>query len=82
LAAYLDIGLIDSPGATSGSAKAVLALHELRYVPPDRPQDRRVGKIESAFRHNLDQIAEAELVTQVPAHARDNHFTVKVPSYK
>ena len=35
LAAYLDVGLIDSPRATTGSSKAVPALDEFRGVPPN-----------------------------------------------
>ena len=39
-------------------------------------------KFQSALRHHLDQIAEAELVAQVPAHAQDDHLTVEMPSSK
>jgi hypothetical protein len=37
---------------------------------------------QSAFRHHLDQIAEAELVAQIPPHAQDDHLAVKVPPSK
>jgi hypothetical protein len=36
-------------------------------------------EVYSAFRNHLDQIAEAELVAEIPAHAQDNDFAVKVP---
>ena len=82
MAAYLDIGLIDSPGATSGSAKAIPAFDELRGIPLHRTQDGGMCKVQSAFRHHLDQIAEAELITQIPAHTQDAHLAVEVPPSK
>ena len=62
LTAYLDVGLIDSPRTTSGSAKTVPPLDELWCIPPDPAQDRRMRKMQPAFGHHLDQITEAELV--------------------
>ena len=35
-------------------------------------------EVQSALRHHLDQIAEAELVAQIPAHTKDDHLGVKV----
>jgi len=67
LAAHLDIGLIDSLGTTSGSAKAIPAFDELRHIPLHPTQDGGMSKMQSALRHHLDQIAEAELVAQVGA---------------
>ena len=69
LAAHLDISLIDSPGATSGPAKTVPAFDELGCIPLHPTQDGGMRKIQSALRHHLDPIAEAELVAQAPAHA-------------
>ena len=66
VAAHLDIGLIDPPGATSRPAKTIPAFDELRCVPLHPTQDGGMSKVQSALRHHLDQIAEAELVAQVP----------------
>jgi hypothetical protein len=41
-----------------------------------------MGQAESAFGHHLDQIPEAELVAQVPAHTKDDYFTIEVTSSK
>jgi len=81
-AAHLDIRLIDSPGAASGPAKTIPALDELRCIPLHPTQDCGMSKVQSALRHHLDQIAEAELVAQVPAHAQDDHFAVEMPPAK
>ena len=64
VAAYLDIGLIDSPRAASGPTKAVPTLDELWGISPDPAQDGCMGQIESALSHHFDQIPEAELVAQ------------------
>src|ERR1017187_9874898 len=82
LAAHLDIGLIDSPGATSRPAEAIPASNELWCVPQHPTQDGGMRKVQSALRHHLDQIAEAELVAQIPAHAQDDHLAVEVPPSK
>src|SRR5665213_2912796 len=82
LAAHLNIGLIDSPGATSGPAKTIPAFDELRCIPLHPTQDGGMRKVQSALRHHLDQIAEAELVAQVPAHAQDDHLAVEMPPSK
>jgi hypothetical protein len=44
LAAYLDIGLIDSPRATTGSSKAVPAHDELQGISPNPAHDGLMGK--------------------------------------
>jgi len=44
------------------------------------PEVDRLSRL--VYGHHLDQIAEAELVVQVPAHASDDHTAVKMPSSK
>lgn len=41
-----------------------------------------MGKTQTALRHHLNQIPEAELVPQVPAHTKNDDFAVEVPSCK
>jgi hypothetical protein len=38
-----------------------------------------MSKVQSALRHHLDQITQAEFVAQVPSHAQDNNLPIKVP---
>ena len=54
LAAHLDIGLIDAPGATSGPVKAIPALDELGRIPLHPTQDGGMRKVQSALRYHLD----------------------------
>lgn len=70
LSAYLEIGFIHSPRAASAAAKAIPPLDELRRIPSNPAQNRRMGKLESSFGHHLHQITEAELVAQIPTHAQ------------
>ena len=62
VAAYLDIGLIDSPRAASGPTKAVPTLVELWGISPDPAQDGHMGQIESELGHHFYLIPEVELV--------------------
>ena len=82
VAANLDVGLIDSPGATSEPTKAIPAFDELRCIPLHSTQDGGMSKVQSALGHDLDQIAEAELVAKVPANAQDDHLAVEMPPSK
>jgi len=41
-----------------------------------------MSKMQSALRHHLGQIAEAELVTQIRPHAKDDHLAIEVPPSK
>jgi hypothetical protein len=41
-----------------------------------------VSKVKTSLRHHLDQITEAQLVTQVPANAKNDHLTIKVSPCK
>ena len=41
-----------------------------------------MGKIEPTLGHHLDQITKAEFVAQIPAHAQNNHLTIKMPPRK
>ena len=61
LAAYLDISLIDSPGATSGPSKTIPAFDEFWCIPADPTQNRRMGDLQPAFGHHLDQITKLSL---------------------
>lgn len=56
--------------------------NKLWRIPLYPTQDRGMSKMQSALRHHLDQIAEAELVTQIPPHAKDNHLAIEVPPSK
>ena len=82
MAAYLEIGLIDSPRAASDPTKAVPTLDELWGISPDPAQDGRMGQIESALGHHFDQLPEAELVAQILAYAQDDHLTIEMPPRK
>ena len=84
----LQIGFVNTPGPPCGYAKPIPALDELRckalYPTHNRgvPRDflRGVRQRQSALGHHLDQIAQAELVAKVPAHAENNDLPIKMPT--
>src|SRR5882757_1213902 len=82
LSTYLDIGLTDTPREAGRPAETVPALDELWRVPLYPAQDGGMGKLQPALGHHLDQITQAELVTQIPAYAKDDHLAVEMPSCK
>ncbi|MFL9935691.1 hypothetical protein P0D88_42985 [Paraburkholderia sp. RL18-103-BIB-C] len=36
----------------------------------------------ATFGHHLNQIAQAQLVTQVPANAQDDDFAIEMPTFE
>ncbi|CAB3810168.1 hypothetical protein LMG28688_07166 [Paraburkholderia caffeinitolerans] len=83
-------GLLTEYGEVMGQSRAALdkaipevlgrvpAFDELRRVALHPTQDRRVGQRQAAFGHDLDKIAQTELVAQIPAYAKDDDFAVEM----
>jgi hypothetical protein len=40
--------------------------------------DRRVIDVDAAFRHHLFQVAQAEAVGKISAHAKQNHRAIEM----
>src|SRR6476661_1877174 len=78
LASNFHVSLVDPPGVARRKAKTIPAFDEFRCVALYPSQNCGVGQRQAALGHDLDQIAQAELVAQVPTHAQDNHFAIKV----
>jgi hypothetical protein len=55
------------------------AFDELGSVPLHPAQDRGVSLVHSALRHHFYQVAETQLVAQIPAYAQNDHVPVEVP---
>src|SRR2546422_1264851 len=60
-ALHLDISLVTSPGTVNWSSVAIPPFFELRNIPLNPAQNRRVSQHNSAFGHHLDQISRAQL---------------------
>ena len=78
----LYICLITAPGTVDWACIPVPTLLKFRNIPLYPMQNRRMCQGNASFRHDLDQIPGAELETQVPPHAEDNDFAIKVSSFK
>lgn len=59
-----------------GCPETIPAFHELRCKTVPRTHDRRVRQRQSP----LDQIAQIELVAEVPARVQNNDLSIKMPS--
>src|ERR1035438_10134525 len=79
---YFQVCLVHTPGAAHLARKASPALLELRRIPLHPSHDRSMRKTQPTFVHHLNQIAKAELVTQVPAYTKDDHIPVEMSPCK
>jgi hypothetical protein len=61
---------------------AVPTLLELRDIILDPSEDCCMGDIDTALGHHLDQIAIAELVSDIPSNTEDNDRAVEVAAMK
>ena len=82
LAAYFDIGLVNTPRPANGFAKAVPPLDEFWGIAAHPTQDRRMGKMQPALCHHFDKVTEAELIAQVPPHEQKNDLAIKMSPHK
>src|ERR1700758_5157557 len=82
LATNLNISLVYAPGIADRPRITVPALLKFRDIPLHPPQNGRMGQGDAALGHHLDEIAGAELKRQIPPHAQDDDFLVKVPPFE
>jgi hypothetical protein len=78
LASDVHISLVDPSGWARRDGKAIPALDKLASIPLYPSQNRRVGQRQAPLGHHLDQVAQAELEAQVPSHAQNDDFAIKV----
>src|ERR1019366_3455393 len=79
---HFQVCLAHTPRAAHRARKASPALLELRRIPLYPSHDRSMRKTQPTFVHHLNQIAKAELVTQVPAYTQDDHIPVEMSPCK
>ena len=72
-----DIRFIYAPRSSDASTEAAPALFKLGNVTGDPSQYSRVRNIDTALCHQFDQVAVAQLVTDVPAHAKQDDLSVE-----
>lgn len=68
LTANLDVGFVDMPFAGDGTLAAVEALQQPRREMNDPAMDRRTIDADAALGHHFFQVAQAQIVGQIPAH--------------
>jgi hypothetical protein len=80
LAANLHVRFVDAPRSTGLASESVPALLELGHELLHPSHDRRVNQRHATLGHHLRQVAQAQLVTQVPANTQNDDLALEVPS--
>lgn len=71
--AHPDISFINGPLASDRTFPPVEAFEQQRREMNDPPMDRGVVDVNSALGHNLFQITQAEIVSQIPTYTQQNY---------
>jgi hypothetical protein len=72
-----DVRLVHPPRRANRLGKTVPPLLKLRHVPGHPAKDRRVGDLDAALRHHLDQVPIRQPIGDIPPHAELNNVRVK-----
>jgi len=74
-----NVGLVDTLGLPYGMGEPHPALLKLRGETLNPAQYGRVGKLNPALGHHLDQVPIVQLVAHAPLNAQGNDLAVEVP---
>ncbi|RKT20821.1 hypothetical protein B0G69_4167 [Paraburkholderia sp. RAU2J] len=80
LAAHLDVRFVHPPAPADRPLMLAKRFFEQRHEFDHPAVYRRMVHLETAFRHHLFQIAQAQRVRHVPPHAQQNHLQWVVQS--
>ena len=72
-AANLDIGLVGVPLASDGALAPIEPIRQQGRKVDDPAMDRRMIDADAAFGHHFLQVAQAQAIAQIPAHAQQDH---------
>ena len=79
-AADLDVCLVHMPFAGDGSLATIEALQQFGRVANNPAVDGRVIDRDAPLGHHLLQVPQAEIVSQIPPDAEQDHRTIKMPA--
>jgi hypothetical protein len=74
LTAYLEVGLVHTPGIANRPLISLPALLELRHVTYDPSQNRARGDPDAEFPGQLGQVPVTKLKAQIPPYAGKDHL--------
>src|ERR1022692_2003269 len=72
-----DAGFIDAPRGTNGLGESVPPPLKLRHVARHPSKDRRMGDLDAALGHHLDQIPIRQAIRYVPTYAQLDNVRVE-----
>mgnify|MGYP003674578617 CR=1 FL=1 len=82
LAAHLDIRLVDVPLASDGTLALVETLQQQGREVNDPAVHSRMIDAHAAFGHHLFEITKAEIVSEVPAYAKQDDRLVEMAAFE
>jgi hypothetical protein len=68
------------PLSGNGSLACIEALQKFRRVPDNPSVNGRVVDRDPAFSHHLLKVPKAEIVSQIPPNAEQDHGSLKMPA--
>ncbi len=80
LSSDFDVRFIDVPLPGNSSLSSIEAPQKFGRVPNDPSVNGRMVDRDAALRHHLLQISEAQIVSQIPPDAEQDHGSIKMPA--
>ena len=80
LASDFDVSLVHVPFPADASFAKIEALEQFRRVADDPSVNGRMIDRNAALGHHLLQVPQAQIVSQVPADAEQDHRPIKMPA--
>jgi hypothetical protein len=76
----LDVSFVDVPPISDRSLAAIEPLQQLGRLANNPAMHRRMVNGDTALGHHLLKIAQAQVVSQIPPHAEQDHGFVELPA--
>jgi hypothetical protein len=80
--ADLDVGFVDMALSGDPTLSTVEALEQQRREMHDPAVDRRMVEADATPRRHLFQVAQAEIVSQVPANGQEDHRPIEMAPFE
>lgn len=82
LGSDFNVGLVDVLLASDGSLAPIEPLQQFGRIVHCPPMNGRVIDGDASFCHHLLQISEAEIVSEIPPDAEQDHRPIKMPAFE
>jgi hypothetical protein len=73
-------GLVNVPFSGHGSLAAIEPIEQLGRVPDNPSVNGRMVDRDAALGHHLFKVSQAQIVSQIPPNAEQDHGSIKMPA--